>query len=310
MCNGCKGFYSKNQIHKHKKQCSHTFSLESNSVDFSASRPAGVSEELKKQVLDRFRDDDCGKICRKDKLVLLLGQRLWMRCVKKERKVVMSDMRIMGNLILAVNRLSTSVLTGEDLLKREHFDLLTQAIQDLTVKDQSKSQKSGLKLALGYVLKKAITVLKGHYTQYNKLEQATEIGRFSDVLNLNWDFLFYSAQIECEQRRGVLRKPESMPLEQDVKKLKEYLVSEMHDLLKDEYKIWGSHDFIALRNLAVSRLTMFNARRGGEPARMTVTEWEEAEKKEWIDSNRIQNVSDPIEHALLTSTHLAYMAGK
>ena len=310
MCSGCKGFYSKNQIHKHKKQCSLTFSLQSNAVDFSASRPSAVTEEFQKQVLDRFRDDDCGKICRKDKLVILLGQRLWLKSVKKERKVIMSDMRHMGNLILAVNRLSPSDLTGEELFKREHFDLLTQAIQDLTQKNQSRGQKSGLKLALGYVLKKAIKVLKGHYTQFNMLEQADEVGRFSDVLGLNWDFLFYSAQLECEQRRGVLRKPESMPLEQDVKKLKEYLVSEMHDLLNDEYKIWDPHDFVALRNLLVSRLTMFNARRGGEPARMTVAEWEEAEKKLWIDPNRVQQVSDPLENALLTSTHLAYMAGK
>ena len=65
----------------------------------------------------------------------------------------MSDMRAMGNLILAVNRLSSLDLSGEDIFKREHFDLLTQAIQDLTQKDQGNGQKSGLKLALGFVLK-------------------------------------------------------------------------------------------------------------------------------------------------------------
>ncbi|KAK3800728.1 hypothetical protein RRG08_003133 [Elysia crispata] len=34
----------------------------------------------------------------------------------------------------------------------------------------------------------------------------------------------------------------------------------------DEYLIWSSSDFVKMRNLIVSRLTMFNARRGGEPA--------------------------------------------
>ena len=310
LCSGCKGFYSKKQIHRHKKHCSHTSSMTSNSVDFSGSRPTGVSKQFQEQVLDKFRDDDCGKICRKDKLVILLGQRLWMKSRKKERKVIMSDMRILGNLILAVNRLSDSNLSGEDLLHREHYDHLVKAIEDLTVKEHTMGQKSGLKLSIGYVLKKAIKIMKGHYIQFNMLEEAEEVVRFSDRLNFDWTFLFSSAQLECEERRGVLRKPESLPLEEDVQKLKEYAVTEMHDLIKDEYKIWDLHDFVALRNLIVCRLTMFNARRGGEPARMTVNEWREAEENQWVDPNRVQQISDPMEKALLSSTRLAYMSGK
>ncbi|XP_070212643.1 uncharacterized protein [Littorina saxatilis] len=311
MCGGCKGFYSHRQIHKHKKHCSHTFSSSARAVYFDGSKPAEVSEEFQKEVLERFRDDDCGKLCRKDHLILLMGQKLWMKSVKKERKVVMSEMRRMGNVILAVNRLSSAELSGEDVLTRKHFDQLTQAIQDLTQREEKgRQQKSGLKLAIGFTLKKAIKVLKGLYTQHDELEKAKEIGYFSDVLDLHWDYIFYTAQVECEQRRGVLRKPASMPIEQDVKNLKEFVLAEMQKLLQDDYKLWGTHDFVWMRNLIVCRLTMFNARRGGEPARMTLTEWEDAEQEKWIAPNTVQKVSDPLEASLLKKTKLAYMAGK
>ena len=61
---------------------------------------------------------------------------------------------------------------------------------------------------------------------------------------------------------------------------------------------WDHHDFVKMRNLIVSRLTMFNARRGGEPARLTLQEWEEAANNSWVDPQPVQTVKDPLEKAL------------
>jgi len=55
---------------------------------------------------------------------------------------------------------------------------------------------------------------------------------------------------------------------------------------------------------------MFNARRGGEPARMTLSEWLEAENDTWLDQDLVQNISDPIEKELIKDLKLAYQAGK
>jgi len=66
----------------------------------------------------------------------------------------------------------------------------------------------------------------------------------------------------------------------------------------DPYKLWDLHAFIDLRNLIVARLTLFNARRGGEPARLLLTEWDDALKGVWIDPDMVEKVQDPIEKAL------------
>ena len=64
----------------------------------------------------------------------------------------------------------------------------------------------------------------------------------------------------------------------------------MSEMLSDEYLMWDDRLFAELRDLAVSRLTLFNARRGGEPARLTVSQWKDAENNNWIDQSRLSDV--------------------
>ena len=172
------------------------------------------------------------------------------------------------------------------------------------------SLKAGMKLKIGYLLKKLIKVSRGHYIQTNELHLAEEMDRFASLLELNWDFIFYTAQLHCQQRRSSLRKPQEMPAESDLSKLRDFIIQEMSKLVEDDYKKWDVHDFILMRNLIVSRLTIFNARRGGEPARLTIKEWNDARNDVWIDPQFVQQINDPLEQSLLNQYKLAYQAGK
>ena len=131
------------------------------------------------------------------------------------------------------------------------------------------------------------------------MEKATELDRFLSVLDINWDFIVYGAQLTCEQRRQNLGKPQDMPLEEDLSKFKDFIVNKTREMTEDTYTKWDNHDFVLMRNLLVSRLTMFNARRGGEPARMTLSEWLEAENDTWLDQDLVQNISNPIENEMI-----------
>ncbi|KAK3700099.1 hypothetical protein RRG08_014107 [Elysia crispata] len=201
------------------------------------------------------------------------------------------------------------ILKMNNVLEREHFDTLCDSIRDLTTGENGEI-KAGLKLKIGYVLKKLIKTAKRYYIQTNEMEKSVEVDRFSAVLDLNWDYIFYTAQVMCEQRRNTLRKPQAMPVEEDVSKLRAFILNEMQKLSDDELMKWDHHDFVKMRNLIVSRLTMFNARRGGEPARLTLQEWEEAANNSWVDPQLVQTVKDPLEKALFEQFKLAYQAGK
>ena len=91
MCSGCRGFYDKKNIFKHKRLCSKSESENPIGVNIhKASENAlglELSQEFMKQVVNRFRNDEVGHLCKSDFLTLLLGKKSWAKSVKKERKV-------------------------------------------------------------------------------------------------------------------------------------------------------------------------------------------------------------------------------
>ena len=59
----------------------------------------------------------------------------------------------------------------------------------------------------------------------------------------------------------------------------------------------------------MARLTLFNARRVGEPGSMLLTDWTDAEKGAWIDPQLVDSF-DTMDKYLLDHFKLAYQTGK
>ena len=313
MCSGCRGFYDKKNIFKHKRLCSKSESENPIGVNIhKASENAlglELSQEFMEQVVDRFRNDEVGHLCKSDFLILLLGKKSWAKSVKKERKVTMNEMRMFGHLILAFREQSgIDNASGIDILDISKFESLEKAILQLS--GNSENTKDGLRVRLGFLLKHAAKVLRGYFITQGKFTEEKAIVRFLNVLQLQWDFIFYNAQVACEARREGLRKPCAMPIKDDVDTLRRFTISEMNSMLDEPYDFWDDALFVKLRNLIVCRLTLFNARRSGEPARLTLREWTDAIRDAWIDPEMKEQIEDPQERLLVKDMKLAYQAGK
>ena len=198
ICNGCKGFYSKRRISKHQKNCEDCIGLgvhknknrSSLSVKYLGEKINDVDDEFTRQILNKFRSNETGKLCQSDPVVKRLGRKLWAKSARKERRVIMNDMRTLSNLIVEFRKVShNDQLQGKDLIDRENFENLTKAIQNMTY-TETGALKPGLKLAIGYLLKKVIKVMKGCYIQENKLVEGEEVDRFSALLDLEWNLYF------------------------------------------------------------------------------------------------------------------------
>ena len=55
---------------------------------------------------------------------------------------------------------------------------------------------------------------------------------------------------------------------------------------------YASKSFVAIRSATATCLIIFCARRGGEPIRLQLHQWEEAPKGEWIDKDDLPNGFD------------------
>ena len=73
--------------------------------------------------------------------------------------------------------------------------------------------------------------------------------------------------------------------------------------------MWSASRFAELRDLALCRLTLFNGRRGNEPARIQLTDWQDAQNGVWLNSSHVESLS-LVEQQLFANNKLIYIAGK
>ena len=320
MCSECGAVIARANFNSHRSRC--TFKTKSSNILPTpiAVLNASCNDAFTTDVLDRITNDEEGKICKTDKLCLLVGKVLYQTACSKGpkkpgcRNQLMRNVRRLASLFLNVQNAAAEqkvvIQKVEEIFNRKHFDFLETAVIRMSEKEDG-GQKHGLKLSLGYLLKKVCTILKGTLlTTPGNDDKASEVDKFLDVLKLKWPLIFGDAEYEAHMRRqDVLRKPCQMPDEADLQLLRDFTVRELARFTADKYKFLGKSEYIFLRSLAISRLTLFNARRGGEPARLTLAEWEDAKAGVWLDKRAV-NKLDYIDKSIIQRLKVCYQSGK
>jgi hypothetical protein len=313
MCTSCHGFFAKSQIWKHLVKCSEDGSAPQAAVSVSQMKSSGhCNSNDFESILQKFRGDNIGHLCRTDSTIKIVGKILWERSTKKERKPVMGEMRKLG-ILLSKFRLicKNDQASAGDMLCSSNFRHVVEALNDVSDNDNNDSMKAGLKISLGYLLKKAARYTKSELIIDGNDAEVRQRDNFLSLLDSSWGHLFHSAVVHLEARRETtLRRPKNLPLEDDVKKLRDYTIEKLQQLVSDEYMSWTTQEFVALRSLLVCRLTLYNGRRGGEPARLLLNEWSDAETDVWVSPEMVEKVDDVVEKELLNTYKLAYQRGK
>ena len=319
MCGSCKAFTKKTYFFRHKKECRKTSEepvvglplyLINEEIDKE------VSSDYRKHVLESLRADELGNLCRTDKFLIVFGTRMYYNKFHQKEgreqdslKSIRAELRRLGRLYEFFAQYDAVKKFGNvmDMFQRNNFEALRDAVSEYT-KNENKKPKPGLKHLLQYTIKNAATIFKGKFLENNQDEEAQNIDKFLAVFDINQAEMFADAQHLLSKRRKVhLRKPVNLPLQEDLTRLKNY-VMETVKKLTGGFQVWDSRSFITLRDCCCARLTLFNGRRGGEPARLMIYELEEALKDSWIDHRRT-SILDPLEVKLLDDLKIAYMSG-
>ena len=104
--------------------------------------------------------------------------------------------------------------------------------------------------------------------------------------------------------------PQEQLQEDTIKNINAYIASEISKMNQIPKKYISETILKDARDIAVCRLTLFNARRGGEPARLTIREYENAMNDQWLTKDDIEKLIDPIEMKLAESMKITYQIGK
>ena len=125
--------------------------------------------------------------------------------------------------------------------------------------------------------------------------EAKKLDEFLIILSMNeWVDIFATAEYQIKAKRHKLRQPNELPLKNNTRIVTDYTTKQLNELLADfeKTKEPNMHEYAQLKNLAKIKLTCFNARKGGEPSQIQLSEWFGAQTDEWIDKERLHNLSN------------------
>ncbi|ELU12225.1 hypothetical protein CAPTEDRAFT_190636, partial [Capitella teleta] len=192
------GSYSSKYFYRHKRSCTRV------AIALKPALVATNEGEAFVKILNRFQDNEVGKMCREDEAIKLLGRHLLQKDRAKVDKTdevaksVMSDMRIIarlyGHLKLCLpDNCRTS--DASDLLKKENWKYLVIAIDHMTFKNDSQTElKYGLKTAVYYLLIKLADVIIGEkLSAKGQEEEVVEVNLFLKLLKHHQNSFFGDA---------------------------------------------------------------------------------------------------------------------
>lgn len=284
-CSNCLGTYAASTFHRHKAKC-----MKGGTGYKSAA--LALSADSFAAVLNSFQDTDVGRLCRTDPIIINFGKHLWQKDSTKVdkrdevRKSVMNDMRMLAHLFLQFKICQPDAEDASALFKRSNWTSFSDAVINYTSKDDSGGIKHGLKNSVYYLATRTVDFLIGEALHTGNEREAVELRNFAALLKHHQNALFGDCKYQINKaRQEQLRLPSRTPDEKDIQMLRDFTVKHIMLLSSKPKKQFGKQDFVQLRNLVCCRLTIFNARRGGEPARMTVDQWESRDK--WVNQSKL-----------------------
>jgi len=318
LCSKCSGFYSRKMFHRHKVNCVGDSSSLPSAVDVKLM--SNTNSKFNVSILSRFQNDEAGLLCKTDATIRSIGERLFERTKRKvdkemeTRKSVMNDMRLLAKLYISFNGQDNSPEStdSEVMFRRQNFCVLEASIEEVTTKpgaDENTDMKHGVKNKLFYLLRSAAQIIKATHLANCDDAKAKECENFVELLNLNQSQIFGDATYKINKiRQEKLRMPEQRACETEVAKLREHIMTKITEY-SNEYNIVDKSTFVALRDALCARITLCNARRGGEPSRLKISQWSDALQKRWIDKESILGLEE-WERGLFDTLLVCYMTGK
>ena len=257
--------------------------------------PDTFSPEFKLDILSKFNADNIGRLCQTGSMIKHVGFKLYSKLTARAdkktevRRSVMADMRRLANLFV---HFQTSFAKADgvkaqptvtDMFHRRNFDAVEEAFRTYTSGGNGEGggkDKAGLAISLFYLMMSAAKIIRVYFLVREETATANDVAEFLEVLNFSKNVLIGGAVYASNKNRQTrLRRPQKMPLCEYLQVLRTYTIKHMESLLADPFCHWTSTEFVELRGMTCCRLTLFNARRGGEPARLQLCDWSDARKK-------------------------------
>ena len=312
-CDGCRGFYDARRLSKHKcflKGVNDTFS---NSVKSARAFLAlnafdGKYQEVHEKIISGIKNIDLQLLIRNDSLLLALAAVELDHKEKARYHDIRYTLRVMAKVLIEFRAITNENMSVIDLVQPENYDDLLRTMKNLAeYRGRTKIGNPHLVMKIGFSLRTLIILARLMYTKSLAYDSVKKMKLMMTLYKDDYSSYSNNAKVLYELRRG--NAPEELPLESDLKKFREYCITEIERLIEQD-DISNPQDYRQLNTTSFTRLLTFNARRGGEPGKLTLDHWKDTLNDTWKRRSDIERLTDPVEIKLAERMKLCYLPGK
>jgi len=285
-CPDCLGFVHKKHMWHHVKQCPHKASTSTNhrhvqkesyallaDCSFSNAQSGFVAN-----ILAGMRNDDVFSVISHDIDIQRFGSNLYEKLGAAQMETIRQSMRTVARLILQIRQLlEKPSLTLTDCICPDMFDDVVQGVQTLVrteFNDSCRPQQGtpSLALKLGYNLKSCASIKLGCAIKNQDIVAEKQAADFLRLYDLEWQRKVSKSALETLGQRRT-NTAQLLPLTQDLVKLQQYQLQQMTALCAELETNPTTTAWMNLAKVTLSRLIVFNKRRGGEASRLRVSNY-------------------------------------
>ncbi|CAB3987135.1 uncharacterized protein LOC110043873 [Paramuricea clavata] len=239
------------------------------------------------RVFATMKSDNISSVAKNDWLIKQVGCILVDKHGSKPTAVVSQTMREMGRLLVQLRELEFAPYA--DLLafiKPEKFDTVVKAVKEICKFQMHDGNQTvgtpSFGLKLGHHLKKCAATVraKGIRTRDRNIQE--DANNFETLMEQEWQYKISHHSINTLSARK-FNKVNILPLTEDLERLRKYLQCIITRCRKDLESTPLLEDWVMLAKATLTRLVMFNKRRGGEAANLLLSAFQE--RPNWKEAN-------------------------
>lgn len=283
-CAKCKGFFAKSTIRHHSRSCFGKNFSKNRSVmvmgrKITCRLHPSANEMLRKVVFPVLREDEvvCG--IRYDELVILYANKL---CIKYKsqhlHEMIRSKLRLIGRFFLAIKSINTNIKNFESIYHPKIYDDCISAINKVAqYNPEDKMYKTpAVASNLSTLVKHVGNVLITQCIKRGDEERKKEVKDFLKLLVIDIGTSINTTVAETQSAKK-RQKTVNLPSLEDIRKLYKHLEETRTAAFEALEKSFSYCYWIALAEVTLSSVHVFNRRRAGEIERILIEDFKNYE---------------------------------
>lgn len=283
-CIKCKGFFGKNTIRHHSRNCLQTNFKNNRILMIMGREIIGRIHKLANRTLRKvfpvMREDKVTRIIRYDELLIIYANKL---CIKykseHQHDMIRARLRILGRFLLSLKEINKDIQDFKSLYQPKMYDDCMSAINIVAGYDDEKEMYRAPTVAanLSTLIKYIGNILITKYIKKKNEEKVKLVKDFLKLLIMDIGTSVNKAVIETQSPHKRHKKI-TLPSLKDVQKLFKYLKKkriEAYNVLKQffSYDAW-----ISLVEATLISVYVFNKRRSREIEQILIEDFQNYEK--------------------------------